>query len=520
MGIAHDRSHRLAKAHREKLVGKLFKATSPNGRFAEGARQIDGKVLEGIEPHGKNLFYFFRGKADAKPVVVHIHFGMSGRFVVNAPPGPEVKPTTRLRLEGADVVADLSAMTCQHGGPEFYEEQRRRLGPDPLRDDADKELLWDRMRSARGAPVGKVIMDQSCVAGIGNIYRAEILLVAGVHPDQKATTVPREAFERIWDASCRLLRLGVIAGAIITRDPRELGKTLRQLRGPERRYVYNHAACGRCGGPVTTWPIAGRTAYACARCQPLDPAEAAGTAKKAAAHAPRARGRRQSKKEGKEAGGEGEGDEADSEASPAPSPPPPPPPAPPELDYPGLGPGLEGLHPLLSSPPLPLASERLSSGAAAAAAAAAKLELDGEEAEKLKKEEEEVSAAVWRARREAGEPTTPRAAGRAAPGAEAAAAAAPPRTRARARRAGAGNAASPEEEGRRRRVKEEEEEEKEEEKEEEGGKPVARGRGGAGGASKRRARAKGVEDDREAGEGEAGENSKRPRTRIQGKSRS
>ena len=56
----------------------------------------------------------------------------------------------------------------------MYDEKRSKLGPDPLREDADKELLWERMQKSK-APVGRLLMDQDAVAGIGNIYRAEIL---------------------------------------------------------------------------------------------------------------------------------------------------------------------------------------------------------------------------------------------------------------------------------------------------------------------------------------------------------
>jgi Formamidopyrimidine-DNA glycosylase H2TH domain len=57
---------------------------------------------------------------------------------------------------------------------ELYERLSSKLGPDPLREDADKEELWLRMRASK-KPVGLILMDQSFVAGLGNIYRAEVL---------------------------------------------------------------------------------------------------------------------------------------------------------------------------------------------------------------------------------------------------------------------------------------------------------------------------------------------------------
>jgi formamidopyrimidine-DNA glycosylase len=124
--------HRVAAAHRKLLVGHAFKATSPNGRFCEGAAAINNKSLAKIEVHGKNLFYFFSKaftpspkKPQAPPPlheIVHVHFGMSGAFKTMAMPGEDPTATTRLRLENSklNVVAHLSAMTVVHGDDEYY----------------------------------------------------------------------------------------------------------------------------------------------------------------------------------------------------------------------------------------------------------------------------------------------------------------------------------------------------------------------------------------------------------------
>ena len=64
---------------------------------------------------------------------------------------------------------------------DYYNEKSGKLGPDPLRQDADSERLWDKMRTSK-KPVGGILMDQTAVAGIGNIYRAEILFKVDVYP--------------------------------------------------------------------------------------------------------------------------------------------------------------------------------------------------------------------------------------------------------------------------------------------------------------------------------------------------
>ena len=149
------------------------------GRFTEGAAAISGHTFTAIEALGKNLFAFF----DNGRVVVHVHFGMAGAWAIfGRGDEPEPSSTTRLRLENEDIVADLSAMTCVHGGPELFEAKRASLGEDPLRTDANAERLWQRVAASKKS-IGALIMDQSFFTGPGNIYRAEILFKAAVHPD-------------------------------------------------------------------------------------------------------------------------------------------------------------------------------------------------------------------------------------------------------------------------------------------------------------------------------------------------
>jgi len=210
--------HRVVAQHRRRLLGKSFQATSPNGRFVEGAKAINGKPLCRIEAIGKNLFYFFG--AITAPAIVHVHFGMSGRFRISALPPPEPTKTTRLQLvnEKENIGAQLSAMTVQLGDLELYQTKYNTLGPDPLREDADAERFWQAMQSS-GTPIGSLLMDQSKIAGVGNIFRAEILFKSRVHPEQPSNTLDRAAFSRLWRHSVDLLQRGFQTGSILTVDP-------------------------------------------------------------------------------------------------------------------------------------------------------------------------------------------------------------------------------------------------------------------------------------------------------------
>lgn len=283
--LAMVEGHQCARVihwHRTRLQGRKFSASSPNSRFTEGASLINGCLLTRCEHIGKNLFYFFTPPPPSSSLdnassvrststtVVHVHFGMSGRFKTFATDAePETTATTRLRLIAEDnsIGGHLSAMTVKHGGIDLFESKMAELGPDPLREDADANRFFDKLESSRfkAKPVGLALMDQNTVAGIGNIYRAEILFRAGIHPEEPCGNLTREQLQTIWNESVVCLRRGFETGSILTVDPKE------GLPEPwTRRYIYNHKSCGRCGGAVKSWDMANRTAYACAgTCQPL-----------------------------------------------------------------------------------------------------------------------------------------------------------------------------------------------------------------------------------------------------------
>jgi formamidopyrimidine-DNA glycosylase len=266
--------HRIAARFRQTLVGRRVAASSPNGRFSEGSNAIHGSRLNRMEAVGKNLFAFF---GPNNHIVVHVHFGMSGVWSLhNRHEEPDVKATTRLRLEQLSddnseettassstknelLVAHLSCMTCNFGGPELYTTKVASLGMDPLRHDADPDALWQIVQSSKRS-IGKLVMDQSFFAGPGNIYRAEILFLAGIHPETLGMDLDRSSFDRVWDASVQLLRRGYDTGSILTVDP--LLDPDVAKRG-ERRYIYNKSHCARCRGIVRSWDISGRTCYAC-----------------------------------------------------------------------------------------------------------------------------------------------------------------------------------------------------------------------------------------------------------------
>jgi endonuclease VIII len=198
---------------------------------------------------------------------VHVHLGMRGKLLcfpdVSRPPRPQV----RLRLAGADAAWDLIApATCElldHAGVAGL---LARLGPDPLREDADPNRAWTSLQAAPGA-LGAALLDQSVIAGIGNVFRAEALFLCGQRPSRPAASLTRAEFDQLWATVWAMMRRGVEDGRILTVDP-PAGRSRTKVPEDEVRYVYKQVCCRRCGAPVASWILGGRTAYACPLEQP------------------------------------------------------------------------------------------------------------------------------------------------------------------------------------------------------------------------------------------------------------
>ncbi len=261
--------HRLARDHRPLLVGRAVSMASPQGRFATGAELLGGRVLERIEAYGKHLFYAFAGD-----VFLHVHLGLYGGFLTGTGPPPEPKGALRLRMTAGDTWIDLRGPTaCEVMTPPEREAVLARLGPDPLRRDADPELAWDRLSRSRRS-IGELLMDQSVLAGIGNVYRAEALYRSGLSPFRSGRDLPRRLWDGLWPDLRGLLQAGVRAGRIVTTEREDRGRRSGTARREDAHYVYRRAGlpCRRCGSEVRTEVMAGRNLFWCPVCQPLVPA--------------------------------------------------------------------------------------------------------------------------------------------------------------------------------------------------------------------------------------------------------
>ena len=199
--------------------------------------------------------------------MLHVHLGLIGKFRrAKGDPVGEV----RLRLSADDVHWDLRGpMVCRLGGPDLVDEVASKVGPDPLRRDGSVDEFVRRV-SRKKVAIGAALLDQAVVAGIGNVYRAEILFMVGLDPRTPANQVDEEDLRLIWKLASQHLRAGVKLNRIVTVDPHDAGyPTLRSLPRDERLYVYKRqgAPCRTCGDPIEEFEIAGRKMWECPTCQ-------------------------------------------------------------------------------------------------------------------------------------------------------------------------------------------------------------------------------------------------------------
>ena len=229
--------HRHADELRAAFRGRVVHASSPRGRFAEGAATIDDDRLEDTEAYGKHLFLRFEASR-----VVHVHLGRQGLWL-RSDAGSPPRPSVRLRLSANGNTADLIApLVCELGDPSTRDAVVARLGPDPIRADADEERVRTAI-AANAQPIGGLLLDQSVISGLGNVLRAEILSLVGVHPATEGRAIEPAAFEAFWETTVEVMRRAAREGRIITRRP--AGLPVERLDEVEGRFVYGRERCGR-----------------------------------------------------------------------------------------------------------------------------------------------------------------------------------------------------------------------------------------------------------------------------------
>jgi endonuclease-8 len=261
--------HRLARLHQRRFVGAPVAVSSPQGRFESGAAAVHGRPLTRAEAWGKHLFHHYAGGA-----IVHVHLGIYGHFTEFQLSGggggvPEPVGQVRMRMIGAEYGTDLRGpAACEVVDEVQAADVIARLGPDPLRGDADPTLAFKRIAKSRRT-IAALLMDQSVLAGVGNVYRSEVLFRHQIDPYRPGTDMGEAELAAIWADLVALMKVGLRRGNIVVVRPEDDHGAPAYAPGKPRTYVYRRAGepCRLCATTVRTAELEGRNVFWCPSCQ-------------------------------------------------------------------------------------------------------------------------------------------------------------------------------------------------------------------------------------------------------------
>ncbi|MFE1953901.1 Fpg/Nei family DNA glycosylase [Streptomyces sp. NPDC059524] len=262
--------HRLAQDHAARFRGTRTQVTSPQGKFSDAAALLTGQELTRTEAHGKHLFLGF-GPEDSW---VHIHLGLFGKYTLGETPAPPPTDTVRLRLVNDTHYSDLRGpTTCALVTDAEKQAIHDRLGPDPLRPADGPAKAYARISRSR-TTIAALLMDQKIVAGVGNVYRAEVLFRHGIDPYVLGRDIGEARFTQLWDDLVALMREGVRHNRIDTVRPEHTPEAMNRPPRVDDHggevYVYRRAnqPCHLCATEIRTAELAARNLFWCPTCQP------------------------------------------------------------------------------------------------------------------------------------------------------------------------------------------------------------------------------------------------------------
>jgi endonuclease-8 len=258
--------HRWANLHNAMFAGRKVRVDSPQGRFID-APLLDGRVLHKVTAVGKHLGYDF-GVIEGEQKILHVHMGLYGDFIEGHPPLPEPRGALRLRIWTKGDWLELRGPTdCSVWNAEKWQTLLERLGPDPLNKDKPTHMI-ERI-AARKTDIGLLLMDQSIVSGVGNIYRAELLFRAQLSPFRPGNEVPPKIVKAMYDDAVQLMPEAMIDRRIVTTKAKDRPHKKGHALDEEVNYVYRRTGrpCFICGTAIKTKVMAGRNLFWCPTCQ-------------------------------------------------------------------------------------------------------------------------------------------------------------------------------------------------------------------------------------------------------------
>jgi endonuclease-8 len=273
-----DAIFRAARTLHRALAGRTitrFQSVFPSLSRVDVDTPIRGRTIERVEARGKHLLMWLSGG-----LVLRTHMRMHGSWHIYRPHERWRRPHHSMRIvvqtEDFHAVA-FDVPVAEFATPALLERtpQIRQLGPDPLADDFDAALAAERIRARADVEIADALLDQTAIAGIGNVYKSEVLFAGRVNPFVKVGELAREDVDRLVAAAVRFMRANVAEHAPAAIETfRGLRRTTGSFDPGARLWVYGRGGkpCRRCGGAISRrrqGPYA-RSTYWCPRCQPAN----------------------------------------------------------------------------------------------------------------------------------------------------------------------------------------------------------------------------------------------------------
>lgn len=259
-----DTIHRAARALHRALAGRTvvhFESVFSQLTRVDSDRPLRGRTIERVTARGKHLLMWFSGS-----LVLRTHMRMNGSWHIYKPGERWQRARHEMRIvvgtEAYEAVA-FSVPVAAFSSVADVERELGDLGPDPLSDTFDAGEAVHRLRGRADAEIADALLDQGAIAGLGNVFKSELLFAAGVSPFARVAELPDAALSRIVALGMKFMRVSVEAGERRTRG---------SLDQSMRLSVYGRAGkpCVRCGAPVSRVKQGrdARSTYWCENCQP------------------------------------------------------------------------------------------------------------------------------------------------------------------------------------------------------------------------------------------------------------
>jgi len=267
-----DTIFRAAQTLHRVFAGKVvtrFESVYPHLTRIDADRPIAGRTIESVASVGKHLLMTLSGD-----LILRTHMRMNGSWYVYPTGAPWKRPARDMRvLIGT---ADAVAVAFNVPVAEFLtarelsrHRQMRALGPDLLGAAFDRAAVAAAIQTRRD-PIADVLLDQRVLAGIGNVFKSEILFIAGVHPFERAAALRAEQIGRIVEVAREQLRANVLP-ASRTLSSAIGRRTTRSLNPAEKLWVYGRGGqpCRRCGASIESraMGVDARLTFWCPQCQ-------------------------------------------------------------------------------------------------------------------------------------------------------------------------------------------------------------------------------------------------------------